>query len=172
MRTPQHVPTLLPTPPDAVAARLVRQGLPMHSVWFPTRADTERWSQSGSPLYVLPPGRTGVTVGPRLGNMWASAFSPVLHLTLAAEDGGTRVTSRRRMDPVTLAILLCWSVVLAGWGAGMVAGAASGWPFWGMLLVATVTGPAVGWIRGGAALDAGIPWLTEVLLAPDDLEDW
>lgn len=172
MRAEPTVPTHLPTPPDAVLTRLARQGLALHSVWFPTRADIARWNRSGCPLYVRRRGDRRALVGPRLGNMWASAFSPVLELQLSTDGAGTRVHVRRRLEPVTLTVLALWSVLLAGWAIAFAIETSFPGGVWLLLVVATVSAPIVGWVQGGRALDAGIPWLTEVLLAPDDLEDW
>lgn len=142
-------------------------------MWFPTRSELDAWSESGCPVYIRPLAPDHVEVGPRLGSMWASVFSPVLDLRFVDSEAGADVHLHRRLPHLTTGVLLLWTVVLIAWGAALFAGEAPGAaPFWALLALATPAAGWVGWDRGGRALDAGIPWLTEVLLAPDDEEDW
>lgn len=167
------LPTLLPTPPEAVRARLFRQALPIRSLWFPSRAEVQAWNDSGCPIYARGLASDRVECGPRLGAMWASVFSPVFELHLTPEGPGTRLSSRRRFPAMTVAVLGVWAVLVGLWGAALAAGfEPNGAPWWALVALSTVGAPLVGWFRGGRALDAGVPWLNEVLLAPDDEEDW
>lgn len=172
MSGPLDLPRILPTPGEAVVERLARTGLPVRSVWFPTRGDLARWATSGCPLYVRRLGPRSVQVGPRLDNMWASVFSPVLELRLS-EGEEPELAVRKRLDHVTTAVLVGWSVVVLLWGGALLTGAVPpALPFWLLIAGATVAAPLVGWTQGGRALEAGLPWLVEVLLAPDEEEDW
>lgn len=168
-----ELPTRLPTPPDAVVARLVQEAVCVGSVWFPTRAEVEAWNDAGTPVYVRRIGRDRVEIGPRLGAMWASAFSPVWVGSLTADGAGAVVRWTRRYPSVTVAVIGIWLVLVALWGGALALGIQpAGLPWWVLTAASTVAAPAVGWVRGGKALDAGIPWVAEVMSAPDDEEDW
>ena len=167
------LPTTLPTRAEAVIHRLARQGLAVRSVWFPTVADLENWRRSGVPLYVRQLSATSVELGPRLDNLWASVFSPVWVLQLTDGPTGCEARWRRRPTAVTAAVLLVWAGILLVWPVAMwLTGDVSGVGFWLLLTAAAISAPTVGWIRGGKALDDGIPWLEAILLAPDEEEDW
>lgn len=167
------LPTTLPTPPEAVVRRLRDQGLVVRSVWFPTRAELAAWEGAGVPVYVRPLSPHLLELGPRLGSMWASVFSPVLVLHLQPHGSGARATWSRRLPNLTRAVLALWVSILAAWGAVLAAGSAwNSTPFWILLAFATALAPVVGRVRGGSALDDGVPWLAAVLMAPDDEEDW
>lgn len=170
---PPELPTDLPTPPLAVEHRLLLQALPVRSVWFPSRNDLRDWDHSGSPVYVrrLSPGR--FEIGPRLGAMWASVFSPIIVAELEAAGPGTRAVWRRGYPRLTTAVLGIWAVLIAIWGTAIGMGiGTNGVLGWLLITFVTVVAPIVGGTRGGRALDAAIPWITEVVLAPDESEDW
>lgn len=170
MRAP---PTTLPTPVDAVTARLARQGLVIRSVWFPSTSEAENWRSSGVPLYVRPLSTHALELGPRLENMWASVFSPVLVGTLTDAASGCEVQWSRRPVRLTSGILATWVALLVAWPVTMVvSGDVGGFWFWLLLAASTISAPIVGWVRGGQALDDGIPWLEAILLAEDEEEDW
>ncbi len=165
-------PSHLQTSADRVVARLVRNGLVVRSLWFPTRRDLDAWERSGCPVYIRKLGPTRVEVGPHLHSMWAAVFSPVLLLEIGDGDRPPLVATRR-LNRVTLTVLVGWGVALIAWAVALITGAVpDALPFWVVSAAATISAPTVGWIFGGRALDAGIPWLTEVLLAPEDEEDW
>jgi hypothetical protein len=167
------LPDRLPTPPDAVLARLVRQALTVRSLWFATRDEAEAWDKSGCPLYVRPLAPDRIEIGPRLGAMWASVFSPALQADLTAHANGTAVRWTRRLPRLTFAVLTVWWILIIVWGAALAVGVQTrGLPFWAFTVACTASAPVVGRVRGGRVLDAGLPWLSEVLLAPDDEEDW
>ncbi|MEZ4320079.1 MAG: hypothetical protein R3F61_21390 [Myxococcota bacterium] len=166
-------PTDLPTPPEAVQQRLARQALVVRSLWFPTRSELLAWGSSGCPVYFTPlrPGR--FAVGPRLGAMWASVFSPCFVGEIVATGTGSRVEWTTAYPPTTVAVLAVWGVVVSVWGLAILFGLQpNGVPWWIIVTVSTAAAPTVGSIRGGIALSETVPWLTEVLLAPDDEEDW
>lgn len=164
-----QLPDTLPTPAPAVIARLLRWGLVVRSVWFPNRQDLASWGVSGCPLYVRPLAPDRIEVGPHLISMWAAVFSPVLEVRFHAD----RLEVRRRLPHVTTAVLVTWGVVVTVWAAGLVLGAQVPPPaIWMVVASSTVAAPLFGWTLGGRALEAGLPWLVEVLLAPDDEEDW
>ena len=167
------LPTTLPTPPAAVARRLLAQGLVVRSVWFPTRTELAAWEEAGVPVYVRPLSGSRLEIGPHLGSMWASVFSPVLVLELQPAGHGARAFWSRRLPNLTRGVLALWVCVLGAWAAVLATGSAlNSAPFWGLLAVSTVLAPLVGRNRGGSALDDGVPWLAAILLAPDDEEDW
>ncbi|MCB9668555.1 MAG: hypothetical protein H6736_03170 [Alphaproteobacteria bacterium] len=167
-----ELPTRLPTPAFAVVERLARHGLVVRSVWFPTSAETAAWAASGCPVYIRRLGPRRVEVGPRLEVQWASVFSPVLQLDLGGGEA-PELQAHRRFPWLTLGLLALWATIVAGWGLAILVGAAPpAGPFWGVVALGTLAAPVVGWYQGGRALDAGIPWLVEVLLAPDEEEDW
>ncbi|MCB9673675.1 MAG: hypothetical protein H6737_01080 [Alphaproteobacteria bacterium] len=166
-------PTDLPTGPDAVQQRLARQALVIRSLWFPTRNELVAWGQSGCPVWFMPlqPGR--FAVGPRLGAMWASVFSPCLVGEIEADGAGSRVVWTWSYPRTTRAVLTVWAVIVVLWAGAIALGLQSGGLLWWLIAtLSTAAAPLVGTVRGGAALAATVPWLAEVLLAPDDEEDW
>ena len=166
-------PGLLPTDPEAVQRRLARQALVVRSVWFPTQRELSEWGRSGCPVYVSPMGTGRIAVGPRLGAMWASVFSPRFVGVLAREGSGTRVRWTVSLPRMTKIILGFWALLVAGWGVSIALGFhPGGLLWWAIVTLSTAGAPALGMHRGGQALAATVPWITEVLLAEDDAEDW
>lgn len=167
------LPTDLPTSPDAVLARLVRQSIVVRSVWFPTTAELTGWGLSGCPVYLRPLSADRAEIGPRLGSMWASVFSPVLELRLEPTPEGSRAQWHRRYPRFTAGVLVLWAALVVLWGSAIALGLHPGAePWWAIITASTLAAPAVGWIAGGRALDATIPWVSTVVLAPDEEEDW
>lgn len=163
--------TTLPTSAQAVQQRLQRQGLVIRSVWFPTKAELTAWEQAGTPLYVRPLAVDHIELGPRLGSMWASVFSPVLVGRFTDHQPGCSVRWSRRLPRLTTAVLGLWVLILIGWSITLLS-EPKGLLFWALLVAATGVAPVVGWVRGGRALNDGIPWLDAVLMAEDEEEDW
>jgi hypothetical protein len=161
--------------PAEAAAQLVRGLVAVRSVWFPTPKELRAWEGSGVPLYARRIGRTTVEVGPRLGSMWASCFSPVDELGFGA-DGV--VTQRRRFPRFTTGLLVVWWVAIAGWGASELPLVVSGdmhpaWlVFFGLLAGSAGLGPVVGWRMGGAWLDAHREWVVDGIEGRDEGENW
>ncbi len=171
-------PDAIPAPPDEVARRLEARLFPIRSVWFPTRAELRDWSASGSPLYLRWLGSGRFEIGPRVDNMWAACFSPVIRGALHADGGGTRLTWERAFPRLTRAVQAAWAVLLAGWLAALAPAIARGEEspgtlvFWVLLAGATAASTAVGGKLGGRALDDALPWLVEVASEEPVDEDW
>ena len=166
-------PNVLPTPPESVQQRLARQALVVRSLWFPTRRELVEWGRSGCPVWFMPLGPGRFLTGPRLGAMWASVFSPCLRAEIRPEGDGSRVEWRRTWPPLTRAVLGIWAVLVTGWGGAIALGMhPGGLLWWAIVTGGTAAAPLVGSIRGGIALAGTIPWLTDVVSAPDDEEDW
>lgn len=153
--------------------RLARQALVLGSLWFPTRAELLEWGRSGCPVYVRPLGAGRIAVGPRLGAMWASVFSPCFIGEVRPAGSGSEVIWARALPRLTKSVLAIWVVLVCAWGVAIALGLHPGGALWWAIITAgTLGAPAVGALRGGRALDETVPWLTEVLLAPDEEEDW
>ena len=166
-------PTQLPTSPDAVQHRFARQALVVRSLWFPTRAELLGWADSGCPVYFTPLGPGRFAVGPRLGAMWASVFSPRFVGEITPAGSGSRVVWSVTYDPITWVVLGIWVVLVGVWGGSLWMGfQPNGLIWWCLIALVTAATPVVGAVRGGSALRATIPWLIEILLAPDEEEDW
>ncbi len=170
---PDHPPAVLPTDPEAVQRRLARQALVVRSVWFPTQRELTAWGRSGCPVYISPMGTGRIAIGPRLGAMWASVFSPRFVGELRPEGRGTRVTWSVSLPRMTRIVLGIWAVLVFGWGAAIAMGLhPGGLLWWAIVTLSTAGAPLLGMRMGGQALEQSLPWITEVLLAPDDDEDW
>ena len=171
-----HVPTEVPATPEQLITRLKIRGLVVRSAWFPTGRDIEAWRMLGCPLYtqISPQGEEVVfQVGPRLGATWASVFSPIWVIRASPSPSGSVLSWSRSLLPLTIALLVAWVGLDLVWGAVLSLGYLSNTaPWFGLIAFATIAAPAVGWIMGGRALEDGLPWLTEILLAPDEEEDW
>jgi hypothetical protein len=164
---------LLPTDPEAVQRRLGRQALVVRSVWFPTQRELSEWGRSGCPVYISPMGTNRIAIGPRLGAMWASVFSPRFVGEFRPEGSGTRVTWTVSLPRMTRIILGLWGVLVTGWGVAIALGLQpGGLLWWAIVTLSTAAAPMLGVRMGGRALEEAVPWIEEVLLAPDDSEDW
>lgn len=171
------LPSHLPEAPAPVEERLRSRFVLIRSVWFPTQRELRAWDASGSLLYVRPLGPGAVEIGPRLASLWAACFAPVDELRLAADAGGTTLVAHRRLPRFTTGLLAVWWVLTVLWGVeripAVLAGESPAWLlFWTILAVSATTGPAMGWVFGGQALDAARPQLLEALATPDLGEDW
>jgi hypothetical protein len=166
-------PTELPTPPEAVQRRLARQAPVVRSLWFPTRAELTAWGDSGCPVYLTPLGPGRFAVGPRLGAMWASVFSPCFVGEITPAGTGSRVTWETTYHRTTWLVLGIWGLLVSAWGIAIALGLHPGGFLWWMIItVSTAAAPTVGAMWGGIALSKTVPWLSEVLLAVDEEEDW
>jgi len=171
-------PSRIEAPPEELRSRLSSQILGIHSVWFPTRRELKQWSAASGPLYLRWSSADRFEVGPRLGSMWASCFSPVLAGEITESDGATEISWVRRFPRFTTALLGGWAVVLLIWAATMLpplldGTVPSGLPWWLLLAASAVAAPAVGGSMGGQALDDAAPQLI-TLLGDADVpdEDW
>lgn len=164
--------------PQQVADRLTRQLLTVRSVWFPTRNELRDWNETRSPLYVRWLGDHRFEVGPRLVNMWAACFSPVVRGALEADPQGTRMRWERGFPRFTRAVQGFWVVLLAAWFVALVVSVGRGtepagvFGFWLLLAGSTVVSTAVGGRMGGRALDEALPWMVEIASQPPVDEDW
>lgn len=169
--------TEVDAPPAVVRARLRASLLPMRSLWFPTLAEMRRWDRSDHPLWIRWHGPDGFEVGPRLFNLQAARFCPVLRGRLREVGGRTRVEGEVATPRFTAGLLGVWSLVLAAWlGLGLrgvlVADADPGFLVWWAVLLAGLVAVAVlGRTQGGAALEAALPALARCAADPEAGDD-
>ena len=142
---------IVPGSPRQVRERLTGGCLRVRSVWFPTLAELRAWDRSTEPLYVRWTDDLRFELGPRLVNMSAARFCPVLRGELhTSPDGRTRLQARWGRNRMTSALLWIWAALLVMWMVLGVAGnqgpeGTYGWMvFWAML----AAGWAVAWATG------------------------
>ncbi len=165
--------------PEDVRRRLDDRLLRIGNPWFPTRTELKEWEDSAVPFYIIRSKGNEVEVGPRLNNLWAACFSPVLRGTLAATDSGTTITWDRSWLRITSVLLWGWTAVLAVWLAVLVPQIASGsehpiWLLWWTIVAATrVAATLLGGHYGGLEMEQHMPWLNSA--ATEEIveeEDW
>ena len=175
----QHAEVSVSGTPDEVKRRLDERLLRVGSVWFPTTGELRKWDDTALPLYIVRSRDNSIEVGPRLGNLWASCFSPVLRATLESTPEGTTIRWRRGWPRVTNGVLWAWTAVLLIWLAVLSPQIASGaehpvWLVWWSILAGTrVAATLLGGHYGGQTLDENMPWL--IGAAAEDVveeEDW
>ena len=165
------LPPAIPASTSDVRARLMHHLLVIRSVWFPTLKELDAWQSTEAPLYVSAQGPNRVEVGPRLHNMWASCFSPVVHIELRSDAGGTALDYALGLPRTTRRLMIAWGALMLIWLA-VLAFANGGedfqrtLPFWLLLSGATAAGPVIGRTMGGRALSDAIPGLQRVLERP------
>ncbi|MCB9665019.1 MAG: hypothetical protein H6732_12970 [Alphaproteobacteria bacterium] len=161
--------------PAEVRTRLERGLLVVRSVWFPSLAELRRWERADEPLYLRHDG-ADLEIGPRLGNLQAVRFCPVLALRVEADGAGSRLTGRLRLPRFTRGLLAVWAGVQAVWlVVGVTLGdvdAGSGWiPWWIVVTLALVGAVALGHVAGGNALRERLPALVRIAQDPGAAED-
>lgn len=153
--------------------------LVMRSLWLASLADLRRWDRATAPLYVRWLDAHRAEIGPRLTNVQAARFCPVLRASLDPTRDGVRLHGTVHLPQGALALLGTWAVVLVGWLAlgtwsALATDGPWGWlVFWAVLVVGLGAAYAAGWVHGGRELRARLPELSRVLADPDaGGDDW
>ena len=163
--------------PGVVRARMDALLIAVRSLWFPSMADARAWDASEAELYVRWTGPDTFVLGPKLFNMAAARFSPVLHASIRADDGGSVLVGRIRFPRMAGGLLGVWTALLVGWlGFGLYVSTQKdeplGWlVFWALLAASLVVVWAVGLVQGGKALDEGLARFVVALADDGALED-
>ncbi len=164
---------------DAAEVRRRLDGalLGIGSLWFSTLAELRRWDRSTEPLFIRWRSEHELELGPRVVNVQAARFCPVLHARLVPEGNGTLLEGVVRMPRFALGLLGLWAVLLVGWFAlempRTLAGAEGwGWLFWWAVLAGSLLAAGgLGWRLGGAALAEGLLALEGIVADPEAGED-
>lgn len=165
------LPSTLQAQAVDVHARLRQHLLVIRSVWFPTLKELAAWTESEQALYLSPQTGGEVEVGPRLHNMWASCFSPVVCLKIHDRGDESELEFHVGLPRTTRRLMIAWGAMMLIWLA-VLTFANNGddlqrtLPFWILLSGATAAGPWLGRVMGGRALSDAIPWLQRVLETP------
>lgn len=164
--------------PAAVRERLRAGLLPIRSLWFPTLAELRRWDGATAPLYLRERRDGRLELGPRLANLQAARFAPMLLVRLTPEGHHrTRLDGRVAYPGFATGLLCVWGAVLVAWLAAGLAGTheeGSGWLVWWVgLAVVLLLAAGLGWAMGGQALNAALPELARVARDPGaGADDW
>lgn len=171
---------VLEASPSEVKARLVAGLLPVRSVWFPSMAELRAWDSAVEPLYVRWLGERSFEIGPRIGNIQAARFCPVVRGDLIADGHDrTRMSGQLLGQRFTNRLLLAWTALLILWLAALVPPIQSGaepvgWlVWWAFLVAATAAAWGVGHHKGGRVLVERLPELLAVANDPGaGADDW
>lgn len=175
------VEIVVPTTTEGLHRRLNERLCPIGDVWFPTRAEMDRWDESDSPLYVRWIDRSRFEIGPRLDTVPSARFVPVWHFRIVnSEPGGNRTvlhfkTTWTRITWVVFGLLLAG---LVGWGWTLVSDMQQenfiGWAtVWFLSMAAVGGGCLTAWIWGKRRLLEEADWLKTILERVDVAgEDW
>lgn len=165
--------------PQVVRGRLDAGLLGMSSLWFPSLAEMRRWDGATEVLYVRWPSETSFEIGPRLVNLQAARFCPVVVGSLhAVGTDQTRLTGTVHFPRFSAGLLGLWGLLLTAWLVaglmGQEAAHGQGWMVgWLVLAGAAVAAGGLGHLLGGRALRTALPELVRVAGDPGaGADDW
>lgn len=166
--------------PDEVWSRLGRSMLEMADLWFASRQAMRAWDRSVAPLYLRRIAKDRAEIGPRLGNLSAARWCPVVTLSIEPHGEGSVLTLGAPRLPGTA--LLLWGVVAAlntGWALAIVLAwrtggeEGRGWPLCLALYGVLGMAQAVAWGPGLASLRGALPALWRAVEVPTaGQDDW
>lgn len=144
--------------------------LSVRSLWFPSIAEMRAWDNSVGKMYFQPMRGGWFRLGPRLSNLQAARFAPVLRAQLRGEEEGpTTLEGAVALPGTTRGLMWAWAALLGLWltveivnlstsihGAGFLV-------WWFLLAAGSAAAVWLGWKKGGEALEDALSSLQSIL---------